>query len=91
MLQKLEKETDGVASKIGYRWRVLERYCDGKVSLDVVAAAAFLNNTLDKEGIEELIRNLSKYKEETVKLGIEAKDINQEQNQTGPSGTPLDY
>lgn len=38
------------------------RYCDGKVSLDVLAAAAFLKDTLDKEGIGELISNLSKYK-----------------------------
>lgn len=40
------------------------RYCDGKVSLDLVAAATFLKDTLDKEGIQELISNLSKYKGE---------------------------
>ncbi|XP_017252593.2 uncharacterized protein LOC108223052 [Daucus carota subsp. sativus] len=87
MLRKLGKETDGMAAKISYRWRVLERYCDGKVSLDVVAAAAFLKDALDKEGIEELIRNLSKYHKETVKLGVKVEDINQGQNQPGGSGT----
>ncbi|XP_017252953.1 uncharacterized protein LOC108223292 isoform X2 [Daucus carota subsp. sativus] len=81
MLQKLEKETDGVGAKISYRWRVLERYCDGKVSLELVAAATFLKDTLDKEGIQELISNLSKYKEEIEKLGIVAKDIKPRQKE----------
>ncbi|KAK1367087.1 Mitochondrial proton/calcium exchanger protein [Heracleum sosnowskyi] len=80
MLQKLKKETEGVGAKISYRWRVLERYCDGKVSLDVVAAATFLKNSLDREGIQELISHLAKYKEEIEKLGTGAEDIKQGQN-----------
>ncbi|KAL6531694.1 hypothetical protein OROMI_028057 [Orobanche minor] len=72
ILQNLEKEMDDFGVNIGHPWRVLESmftpkphfdvYCDGKVSLDVVAAATFLMNTLDKEGIQELITSLSKYK-----------------------------
>ncbi|KAK1367084.1 Mitochondrial proton/calcium exchanger protein [Heracleum sosnowskyi] len=80
MLRKFEKETIGAGAKVSYRWQVLERYCDGKVSLDVVAAATFLKNTLDKEGIQELISHLSKYKEEIEKLGAGAEDIIQGQN-----------
>ncbi|KAK1367333.1 Mitochondrial proton/calcium exchanger protein [Heracleum sosnowskyi] len=89
MLQNLEKEMDDFDVNIGRPWRVLERYCDGKVGLDMVAAAAFLMNTLDKEGIQELITSLSKYKEEIVKLKIGAEDINQ-QNQLAGSRPPMD-
>lgn len=61
MLQKLEKEIDDVDAKIGDRWRLLDRDYDGKVTPEEVAsAAAYLKNTLDKDGIQELITKLSK-------------------------------
>ncbi|KAH9795315.1 Leucine zipper-EF-hand-containing transmembrane protein 1 [Citrus sinensis] len=61
MLQKLEKEIDDVDAKIGDRWRLLDRDYDGKVTAEEVASAAmYLKDTLDKEGIQELIANLSK-------------------------------
>ncbi|KAK9997808.1 hypothetical protein SO802_017411 [Lithocarpus litseifolius] len=63
MLHKLEKEIDDVDAKIGDRWRLLDRDYDGKVTPEEVAsAAAYLKDTLDKEGIQELISNLSKDK-----------------------------
>ncbi|CAO2832621.1 unnamed protein product [Amaranthus hypochondriacus] len=61
MLQKLEKEIDDVDAKIGNRWRLLDRDYDGKVTPEEVAsAAAYLKDTLDKDGIEDLISKLSK-------------------------------
>jgi LETM1 and EF-hand domain-containing protein 1 len=67
MLQKLEKEIDDVDNKIGNRWRLLDRDYDGKVSPDEVALAAmYLKDTLGKEGIQELIQNLSKDKGHTL-------------------------
>lgn len=76
MLQKLEKEIDDVDAKIGDRWRLLDRDYDGKVTPEeVAAAAAYLKDTLDKEGVQELISSLSKDKEgkilveDIVKLG----------------------
>ncbi|ESQ28833.1 hypothetical protein EUTSA_v10018184mg [Eutrema salsugineum] len=81
MLQKLEKEIDDVDNKIGNRWRLLDRDYDGKVSPDeVVSAAMYLKDTLGKEGIQELIQNLSKDKdgkilvEDLVKLASEIED-----------------
>ncbi|CAF2062518.1 hypothetical protein HID58_072506 [Brassica napus] len=81
MLQKLEKEIDDVDNKIGNRWRLLDRDYDGKVSPDEVASAAmYLKDTLGKEGIQELIQNLSKDKdgkilvEDLVKLASEIED-----------------
>ncbi|XP_071719800.1 uncharacterized protein [Rutidosis leptorrhynchoides] len=81
MLQKLEKEIDDVDAKIGDRWRVLDRDYDGKVTPEEVASAAiYLKDTLGKEGIQELITNLSKDKEgkilveDIVKLGSRAED-----------------
>ncbi|KAJ0793401.1 putative EF-hand domain, letm1 ribosome-binding domain-containing protein [Helianthus annuus] len=63
MLQKLEKEIDDVDAKIGDRWRVLDRDYDGKVTPEEVASAAiYLKDTLGKEGVLELISNLSKDK-----------------------------
>uniref|UniRef100_A0A2N9GC00 EF-hand domain-containing protein n=1 Tax=Fagus sylvatica TaxID=28930 RepID=A0A2N9GC00_FAGSY len=51
MLHKLEKEIDDVDAKIGDRWRLLDRDYDGKVTPEEVAsAAAYLKDTLDKEG-----------------------------------------
>lgn len=87
MLQKLEKEIDDVDAKIGDRWRFLDRDYDGKVTQEEVAdAAQYLKDTLGREGIQELISNLSKDKdgkilvEDIVKLGIRAEDINAEED-----------
>ncbi|KAK1413612.1 hypothetical protein QVD17_35388 [Tagetes erecta] len=81
MLQKLEKEIDDVDAKIGDRWRVLDRDYDGKVTPEEVASAAiYLKDTLGKEGVLELISNLSKDKEgkilveDIVKLGSRAEN-----------------
>ncbi|XP_059655515.1 uncharacterized protein LOC132302619 [Cornus florida] len=81
MLQTLEKEIDDVDAKIGDGWRLLDRDYDGKVTPEEVAAAAmYLKNTLDKEGIQELISNLSKDRdgkilvEDIVRLGSRAED-----------------
>ncbi|KAK9287976.1 hypothetical protein L1049_016421 [Liquidambar formosana] len=61
MLQNLEKEIDDVDAKIGDRWRLLDRDYDGKVTPEEVASAAmYLKETLGKEGVQELISNLSK-------------------------------
>ncbi|CAM8881521.1 unnamed protein product [Rhodiola kirilowii] len=82
MLQKLEKEIDDVDAKIGNRWRLLDRDHDGKVTAEEVAAAAmYLKDTLNKEGVQELISNLSKDKDgkilvqDLVKLGSQTDDI----------------
>lgn len=87
MLQNLEKEIDDVDAKIGDRWRFLDRDYDGKVTQEEVAdAAQYLKDTLGREGIQELISNLSKDKdgkilvEDIVKLGIRADDINAEED-----------
>lgn len=81
MLQKLEKEIDDVDAKIGDRWRLLDRDYDGKVTPEEVASAAmYLKDTLGKEGIQELISNLSIDREgkilveDIVKLGGETDD-----------------
>ncbi|XVE80831.1 hypothetical protein DITRI_Ditri15bG0011900 [Diplodiscus trichospermus] len=83
MLQNLEKEIDDVDAKIGDRWRLLDRDHDGKVTPEEVAAAAiYLKDTLGKEGVQELISNLSKDKdgkilvEDIVKLGSQTEDDN---------------
>ncbi|KAK6130595.1 hypothetical protein DH2020_035687 [Rehmannia glutinosa] len=61
MLHNLEKEIDDVDAKIGDHWRILDRDYDGKVTPEEVAAAAmYLKDTLGKEGVQELISNLSK-------------------------------
>ncbi|XP_058731598.1 uncharacterized protein LOC131603317 [Vicia villosa] len=81
MLQNLEKEIDDVDAKIGDRWRLLDRDYDGKVTPEEVASAAmYLKDTLGKEGIQELVSNLSKDKdgkilvEDIVKLGSWRED-----------------
>ncbi|KAJ6418976.1 hypothetical protein OIU84_029139 [Salix udensis] len=81
MLHNLEKEIDDVDAKIGDRWRILDRDYDGKVTPEEVAAAAiYLKDTLGKEGIQELISNLSKDRdgkilvEDIVKLGSWTED-----------------
>lgn len=83
MLQNLEKEIDDVDAKIGDRWRLLDRDYDGKVTPEEVASAAmYLKDTLGKEGVQELISNLSKdgdgkiLVEDIVKLGSRAEDEN---------------
>ncbi|CAA2958610.1 Caltractin [Olea europaea subsp. europaea] len=69
MLQKLEKEIDDVDAKIGDRWQLLDRDYDGKVTPEEVASAAmYLKDTLDKEGIQELISNLSKDREGKIRV-----------------------
>lgn len=90
MLQKLEKEIDDVDAKIGDRWRLLDRDYDGKVTAEEVASAAmYLKDTLDKEGIQELIANLSKdtegkiLVEDIVKLASQTEDT--ETAETGRS------
>ncbi|KAK7247284.1 hypothetical protein RIF29_42165 [Crotalaria pallida] len=81
MLHNLEKEIDDVDAKIGDRWRLLDRDYDGKVTPEEVASAAmYLKDTLGKEGIQELISNLSKDREgkilveDIVKLGSWRED-----------------
>ncbi|QCD84579.1 hypothetical protein DEO72_LG2g4934 [Vigna unguiculata] len=83
MLQNLEKEIDDVDAKIGDRWRLLDRDYDGKVTAEEVASAAmYLKDTLGKEGIQELVSNLSKDRdgkilvEDIVKLGSWKEDGN---------------
>ncbi|XP_044496889.1 mitochondrial proton/calcium exchanger protein-like [Mangifera indica] len=92
MLQKLEKEIDDVDAKIGGRWRLLDRDYDGKVTPEEVASAAmYLKDTLDKEGIQELISNLSKDREgkilveDIIKLGGETEDSNGDTAEAGRS------
>ncbi|BAT83495.1 uncharacterized protein HKW66_Vig0111200 [Vigna angularis] len=86
MLQTLEKEIDDVDAKIGDRWRLLDRDYDGKVTPEeVVSAAMYLKDTLGKEGIHELISNLSKDSdgkilvEDIVKLGSKKEDADTEE------------
>ncbi|WJZ91483.1 hypothetical protein VitviT2T_010550 [Vitis vinifera] len=86
MLQKLEKEIDDVDAKIGDRWRLLDRDYDGKVTPEEVASATmYLKDTLGKDGIQELISNLSKDKEgkirveDIIKLGSEREDDNSDE------------
>ncbi|MQL70389.1 hypothetical protein Taro_002716 [Colocasia esculenta] len=81
MLQKLEKEIDDVDATIGNRWQLLDRDHDGKVTPEEVASAAmYLKDTLGRDGIQELISNLSKDKEgkilveDIVKLGSKKDD-----------------
>ncbi|CAH9104543.1 unnamed protein product [Cuscuta europaea] len=64
MLHNLEKEIDDVDAKIGDGWRLLYRDHDGKVTTEEVASAAnYLKDTLAKDGIQQLISNLSKDRE----------------------------
>ncbi|KAJ7978306.1 LETM1 and EF-hand domain-containing protein 1, mitochondrial-like [Quillaja saponaria] len=82
MLQKLEKEIDDVDATIGDRWQLLDRDNDGKVTTEEVASAAiYLKDTLGKEGIQELISNLSKDRdgkilvEDIIRLGSKKEDV----------------
>ncbi|KAK1402877.1 Mitochondrial proton/calcium exchanger protein [Heracleum sosnowskyi] len=90
MLQKLEKEIDDVDAKIGDRWRLLDKDYDGKVSPEEVASAAmYLKDTLDKEGIQELISNLSKDAdgkirvEDILKLASQSKEEDETGDEAG--------
>ncbi|KAI4353172.1 hypothetical protein L6164_002143 [Bauhinia variegata] len=81
MLQTLEREIDDVDAKIGDRWRLLDRDYDGKVTPEeVLSAAMFLEDKLGKEGIHELISNLSKDRdgkilvEDIIKLGTHKEE-----------------
>ncbi|CAJ1938342.1 unnamed protein product [Sphenostylis stenocarpa] len=92
MLQNLEKEIDDVDAKIGDRWRLLDRDYDGKVTAEEVASAAiYLKDTLGKEGIQELVSNLSKDRdgkilvEDIVKLGSWREDGNAPEDGTRES------
>ncbi|KAG8082531.1 hypothetical protein GUJ93_ZPchr0014g47029 [Zizania palustris] len=63
MLHKLEKEIDDVDARIGNRWQLLDSDRDGKVTPEEVATAAnYLKDTTGKDGVQELISNLSKDK-----------------------------
>lgn len=86
MLQKLEKEIDDVDARIGNRWQLLDSDRDGKVTPDEVAAAAnYLKDTIGKEGVQELISNLSKDKdgkilvEDIVKLASQTGESNEQE------------
>ncbi|KAH9782694.1 Leucine zipper-EF-hand-containing transmembrane protein 1 [Citrus sinensis] len=80
MLQNLEKEIDDVDAIIGDRWKLLDSDHDGKVTPEEVASAAlYLKDTLGKQGVQELISNLSKdidgkiLVEDIVRLGSRTK------------------
>ncbi|KAL6634006.1 hypothetical protein ACP70R_026677 [Stipagrostis hirtigluma subsp. patula] len=88
MLQELEKEIDDVDAQIGNRWQLLDRDHDGKVTPEeVAAAAAYLKDTIGKEGVQELISNLSKDKEgkilveDIVKLASHTEEHNEEEEE----------
>ncbi|KAG8071389.1 hypothetical protein GUJ93_ZPchr0006g41064 [Zizania palustris] len=88
MLQELEKEIDDVDAQIGNRWQILDRDHDGKVTPEeVAAAAAYLKDTIGKEGVQELIGNLSKDKEgkilveDIVKLAAQTDENNEDEEE----------
>ncbi|PUZ76467.1 hypothetical protein GQ55_1G293500 [Panicum hallii var. hallii] len=81
MLQELEKEIDDVDAQIGNRWQLLDRDHDGKVTPEeVAAAAAYLKDTIGKEGVQELISNLSKDKEGKIHVEDIVKLASQTEN-----------
>ncbi|AQK72492.1 mitochondrial proton/calcium exchanger protein [Zea mays] len=86
MLQELEKEIDDVDAQIGNRWQLLDKDHDGKVTPEeVAAAAAYLKDTIGKEGVQELISNLSKdtegkiLVEDIVKLASQTENNEEEE------------
>ncbi|RCV17465.1 hypothetical protein SETIT_3G222000v2 [Setaria italica] len=88
MLQELEKEIDDVDAEIGNRLQLLDRDHDGKVTPEeVAAAAAYLKDTIGKEGVQELISNLSKDKEgkilveDIVRLASQTEEHNEEEEE----------
>ncbi|CAO2039581.1 unnamed protein product, partial [Urochloa humidicola] len=83
-------EIDDVDAQIGNRWQLLDRDHDGKVTPEeVAAAAAYLKDTIGKEGVQELISNLSKDKdgkilvEDIVKLASQTEN-NEEEEEARP-------
>jgi len=89
MLQELEKEIDDVDAQIGNRWQLLDRDHDGKVTPEeVAAAAAYLKDTIGKEGVQELITNLSKdtegkiLVEDIVRLASQTEEHNDDEEQS---------
>ncbi|KAI9196421.1 hypothetical protein LWI28_023789 [Acer negundo] len=71
MLHNLEKEIDDVDAIIGDRWQLLDRDHDGKVTSEEVASAAlYLKDTLGKQGVQELISNLSKDRDGKILVKI---------------------
>ncbi|CAN6359901.1 unnamed protein product [Urochloa humidicola] len=89
MLQELEKEIDHVDEQIGNRLQLLDRDHDGKVTPEeVAAAAAYLKDTIGKEGVQELISNLSKDKEgkilveDIVRLASHTEEHNEEEEES---------
>ncbi|KAL6652463.1 hypothetical protein ACP70R_011388 [Stipagrostis hirtigluma subsp. patula] len=89
MLQKLEKEIDDVDAQIGNRWQLLDRDRDGKVTPEEVAGAAnYLKDTLGKDGVQELISNLSKDREgkilveDIVKLASQTEENTEHEEMT---------
>ncbi|KAJ8446803.1 hypothetical protein Cgig2_016113 [Carnegiea gigantea] len=83
MLLKLEKDIDDVDAKM---WRLLDRDGDGTVTREEVATAgAHLQETLDNEGLQELISKLSKDKDgkihvkDLVKLASQRKTTTESQ------------
>ncbi|KAG8085087.1 hypothetical protein GUJ93_ZPchr0010g10442 [Zizania palustris] len=71
MLHKLEKEIDDVDARIGNRWQLLDRDLDGKVTPEEVATTAnYLKDTTGKDGVQELISNLSKDKEGKILVEV---------------------
>ncbi|KAG8065877.1 hypothetical protein GUJ93_ZPchr0004g38917 [Zizania palustris] len=71
MLHKLEKEIDDVDARIGNRWQLLDSDRDGKVTPEEVATVAnYLKDTTGKDGIQELISNLSKDKEGKILVEV---------------------
>ncbi|CAL4893862.1 unnamed protein product [Urochloa decumbens] len=88
MLHELEKEIDHVDEQIGNRLQLLDRDHDGKVTPEeVAAAAAYLKDTIGKEGVQELISNLSKDKEgkilveDIVRLASQTEEPNEEEEE----------
>lgn len=85
MLHKLEKEIDEVDATIGDRWRLLDRDYDGKVTPEEVAsAAAYLKDTLGREGIADLISKLSKDKDGKI-LVEDLKRLGSQEDETTES------
>ncbi|KAG8096587.1 hypothetical protein GUJ93_ZPchr0013g36412 [Zizania palustris] len=71
MLHKLEKEIDDVDARIGNRWQLLDSDRDGKVTPEEVATSAnYLKDTTGKDGVQELISNLSEDKEGKILVEV---------------------
>ncbi|XP_078181721.1 uncharacterized protein LOC144575445 [Carex rostrata] len=87
LLEELEKEIDDLDAIIGSQEQLHDKDRDGKVTSEKLAAAAvYFKENLDKEGVQEIIANLSKDKngkvlvEDIVKLGSKQQDAINSQN-----------